>query len=236
MEQFRFNTDSSENTEWYIKYKVENGDLTMLNKLRHGLKLKNNEDIHFELCKIDEEQISISNPSELDLLFWKDAGAIAACSIISEKMKNIIEPFNIPDHSFLPIKINYGQEFINNNYFFFTIYGNVFNLINYSKSEFIKYKINKTTWDYEILEHFKGKYKTREEFSQDQKKQLKNTGNLIRLQKAYLEKEYDLIWGIPNEIRITNKVFDKLNRNNLKGVGLKPKSDDDPVFIQTNEQ
>jgi len=226
MKYYRLKTNFKENKEWQaILPPIENQALQITAKLGRQERLDINRSINMGLYnRQSDDAQKKETPFKADLIYWRDditlgvtKPELGAYVIISSKLKVILEQFSLPRHKFYKVNLYCAEiQKSSMDFYLLFIYGYISNHTNFKKSEYT-YSDLKT---YEILKKEYGAFNEKLSFSNKMKDFLRNKDILIKITRRFFTVDYDIMWGIANQLWVNEKVKEVIENNNLYGVEL----------------
>lgn len=241
MEFFKISIGATNNIEWKaILTKEEDEKSGLITSLNKGGRLILKDLVNFNLVNIQLPQERRENPFDSDLIYWKDDFMLNANTpnvlsgsyyILSKKIVLILKKYRLPNHEFYPIRLSLSKEKYSNDYFLLFIYGSQLNHIDYRKSSYILSKrrprvvvdqieSNHLITNFEKLKEMRSSY-------------LKNENLILDFKNIVLTVDYDILWGIPNVLLVSELVKKEMEYEDIKGISITPKKS--PTYLSKSE-
>lgn len=241
MEFFKISIGATNNIEWKaILTKEEDEKSGLITSLNKGGRLILKDLVNFNLVNIQLPQERRENPFDSDLIYWKDDFMLNANTpnvlsgsyyILSKKIVLILKKYRLPNHEFYPIRISLSKEKYSNDYFLLFIYGSQLNHIDYRKSSYILSERRPRI----IVDHMEGDHQinTFEKLKEMRSSYLKNENLILDFKNIVLTVDYDILWGIPNVLLVSELVKKEIEYQNIKGISITPKKS--PSYLSKSE-
>ncbi len=219
---YKLQVDSDLFNEWkLVLSEKENKRLSVIDSIdsNERIFLKEEERIKFFLINIQSDKsLRKEKPFQSDILQWTDditLGAFKASDgvIISEKMKNIIEKYLLPNHYFYPLDIINSETLeTRDDYYLFQVLGNKNDLTNFKESEY-EYIPRRSK---EVIKTQKGGFNNYEEYSQEYDRLFFNDRIKLNITSRIIETKKDIIPGYSNNLFISEVLFKEIK--NIVGI------------------
>ncbi len=230
------------NLEWKAYYLEEE------EKKRGLIESMNNNDLHVSNSLIKmlyvntyEERSKIQEtPFSSDMIRWADDITYKAYTpnsqgymIISKKLKAILEKYELPPHSYYKVElINELDKTSNKDYELLHIYGAKWYEHLIMEECIFEYRDEYTD---EVIKTQKGGFTSYENMLEESKKASDKEDCWYYLVEGVFNVNYDVMWGIGNVLRISNRLKEAIEVENLNGVECYPLRTNKIKYINYNE-
>ena len=150
-----------------------------------------------------------------NIVYWQLGDPFAHVLIISKAILKIFEQFQIPYYSIYRAQILNEKEF--GEYFILHLAGDVFDEIDYSQQNFLLKDIE--TWklnENSVARKFSNKI----EFLKNREGLIATQNQTLFFKKIIYKDEYDIFWGWPVSILVSEEVKSAIEAAKLSGVSF----------------
>lgn len=229
MEFYNLTIDNIYNQEWRAILKgEENRKYQIVNTLNNGRKLEDVEffDMHLINIQLPEDRRD-TNPLELDLIYWANDITLDAfspnkssCILVSLKLKELLLRYQFHEHFCYTVRLFNldGSSF--KEYYLLQITGNWFNYVDYKNSTFVL----RERPSRKIVENIDGNgyFEDYDSYNEKRSDYLVNKNMFLDYGKVRLIVDYDILWGIPNQLRVNEVIKREIENFDVNGVQLTP--------------
>lgn len=224
MDFYKLELGYSGRFEWRaILRSEENNKYKIVNKLNNGDVLQIDDPIQMDLININliEDRKDFS-PFDLDFIYWANDITLdafspnkSACVIISSKLKELIQKYSFHTHNYHEIQLNHTEEDSFKDYYLLHILGSRMDFINYQKSSYLL----KERPSRKVVEKFPNDYffEDKQSFITKRSQLLTEKKVILDFDKVVYNVDYDILWGIPNELFICEGIKTEIENSDLQG-------------------